>query len=113
MYDTAPRYASSLYASWIASESTTVVNQLTNSYKYMLGMSSRDCGVQSYSESSKKSSSFLFIMPVMRWSARERVAAKELEAVNRIVPPRCVDLRLAEPVSGWINLGLVVLTVSW
>jgi hypothetical protein len=51
-------------------------------------------------------------MPVMRRSARERVAAKELEAVNRIVPPRCVDLRLEEPITGWINLGLVVLTVS-
>jgi hypothetical protein len=92
MYATAPRYASSLYASLIASESTTVVNQLTNSYRYMLGMSSRDWGVQSYSESSKKSSSFLVIMPVMRWSARERVVAKDLEAVSWIVPPRCVDL---------------------
>jgi len=59
----------------------------------MLGMSSRDWGVQSYSESSKKSLSFLVIIVVMRWSARERVAPKELEAVNWIVPHRCVDLR--------------------
>jgi hypothetical protein len=82
MYATAPRYASSLYASLIASESTTVVNQLTNSYKYMLGMSSRDWGVQSYSESSKKSSSFLVIMPVIRCRARESVVAKEFDVVN-------------------------------
>jgi len=77
----------------MSSESTTVVNQLTNSYKYMLGASSRVFGVQLYSESSKKSSSFEVMRPVRRSKARERVVEKEVKAVRRMIPPRWVDLQ--------------------
>jgi hypothetical protein len=77
----------------MTSESTTVVNQFTNSYKYMLGASSRDFGVQLYSESSKKSSSFDVMRPVRRSRARESVEEKEDEAPRRMIPPRCVELK--------------------
>jgi hypothetical protein len=77
----------------MTNESTTVVNQFTNSYKYMLGASSRVFGVQLYSESSKKSSSFDVMIPVIRSRARESVADKEVAAVRRIIPPRCAELK--------------------
>lgn len=93
IYPTAPRYASSLYTSLITRESTIVVSQLISSYKYMLGVSSRDCGVQSYSAKSKKSSSLEVIRPVTRLRARVIVLAKE-EEDSRIAPPRCVDLMM-------------------
>jgi hypothetical protein len=73
-------------------ESTIVVSQLISSYKYMLGVSSRDCGFQSYSAKSKKSSSLEVIRPVTRLRARMIVLAKEEEEDSRIAPPRCVDL---------------------
>lgn len=92
IYATAPLYASSLYSSFITSESTTVVSQLTSSYRYMLGASSRDFGVQSYSESSKKSSNLEVISSVIRARARESVVPNDADAVRRIVPPRWADL---------------------
>ena len=92
MYVVAPRYASSLYESRICSESTTVVSQLTSSYRYMLGASSRVAGVQSYSESPKKSSSFELMKEVIRAAARDCVLLKDVAAVRRIVPPRWAEL---------------------
>ena len=66
IYITAPLYASSLYMSFTKRESTTVVSQLISSYRYMLGDSSLDLGVQSYSANSKKSSSLELITVVSR-----------------------------------------------
>jgi hypothetical protein len=77
----------------MTNESTTVVNQFTNSYKYILGASSRVFGVQLYSESSKKSSSLDVMIPVIRSRARESVADNEVAAVRRIIPPRCAVLK--------------------
>lgn len=73
-------------------ESTTVVNQLTSSYKYMLGASSLVFGVQSYSDNPKKSSNFDMMDAVTRPRVRDKVAAKEDAAVTRMDPPRCEDL---------------------
>lgn len=74
-------------------ESTIVVSQFTSSYRYMLGASSRVFGVQSYSESSKKSSSFAAMTIVRRWSARWSVLAKVDSTVMRTIPPRCEVLQ--------------------
>ena len=89
---TAPLYASFLYASFTTRLSTTVVNQFTNSYRYMLGMSSREVGVHSYSASSKKSLSLEDIIVLMRLVARVRVFEKLAVAERWSVPPRCEDL---------------------
>ena len=62
----------------------------------MLGASSRVLGVQSYSESSKKSSSLEVISDVMRSSARDSVAPSDAEAVRVMAPPRWADLRGSE-----------------
>ena len=74
--------------------STTVVSQLTSSYKYMLGPLSKLSGVQSYSDSPKKSSSFLLI-DLFTWaSARARVVWNDAVALTRMAPPRWDDLRV-------------------
>ena len=73
-------------------ESTTVVNQLTSSYKYMLGDVSRVFGVQSYSDSSKHWSSLEEIRSDMRARDREMVPSNESGAVSLMTPPRCVEL---------------------
>lgn len=74
-------------------ESTTVVNQLKSSYRYMLGASSLVLGVQSYSDSSKKSSNLEVISPVTRPRALVSVLEKEAVAFSsRIEPPLPVDL---------------------
>jgi hypothetical protein len=63
----------------------------------MLGASSRAAGVQSYSESPKKSSSFELMRDMIRVDARAWVLLKDAAAVRRIVPPRCAELN----VTGW------------
>lgn len=91
-YSTALRYASSLYVSLMTSVSTTVVNQFTSSYRYMLGELSRVVGVQSYSERPKKSSSLEVIEAFTLANARVSVLANDWEALTRIVPPRWDEL---------------------
>ena len=73
-------------------ESTTVVNQLTTSYRYVLGDVSRVFGVQSYSDNSKHWSSLEEMRPVIRVRDREMVPSNESGAVSLITPPRCVEL---------------------
>ena len=81
-------------------ESTTVVNQLTNSYRYVLGDVSRVLGVQSYSDNSKHWSSLEEMSPDMRARDREMVPSKDSGAVSLMTPPRCVELMkaLAPPI---------------
>jgi hypothetical protein len=59
----------------------------------MLGVSSRDWGVHSYSASSKKSLSLEEMIALIRFVARIKVCEKLAVAERRIVPPRCEDLR--------------------
>lgn len=104
MYPSAPLYASSLYASLTIKESTTVVNQLTSSYKYMLGDVSRALGVQSYSDSSKHWSSFDEIRPDIRARARDMIGSNDEAAVSLTLPPRWVDLLI------WFTLEVRIYT---
>ena len=73
-------------------ESTTVVNQLTSSYRYVLGDVSRVFGVQSYSDNSKHWSSLEEMRLDMRARDRETVPSNESGAVSLMIPPRCVEL---------------------
>ena len=59
----------------------------------MLGAVSRVAGVQSYSDSSKKSSSLDVIDALTRANVRVSVVENDWAALTRIVPPRCEDLR--------------------
>lgn len=92
MYCADALYTSSLYTSLMTKESTTVVHQCANSYKYMLGASSRVRGVQSYSASSKKSFNLDAMIEVIRAVAAFATSAKALAALRRTEPPRCADL---------------------
>ena len=58
----------------------------------MLGAVSRVAGVQSYSESPKKSSSLELMKEAIRVDARVCVFLKDAAAVRRIVPPRWAEL---------------------
>jgi hypothetical protein len=60
----------------------------------MLGASSRVAGVQSYSESPKKSLSLELMGEVIRVDARVWIFLKDVAAVRRIVPPRWAELGL-------------------
>lgn len=82
-------------------ESTTVVNQLTSSYRYVLGDVSRVLGVQSYSDNSKHWSSLEEMRPDMRVRDREMVPSNESGAVSLMTPPRCVELVTTLALPNW------------
>lgn len=60
----------------------------------MLGAFSRVRGVQSYSDSSKKSSNLEVMTALMRDVAVANTLENAEEAVIRVLPPRCADLEV-------------------
>jgi hypothetical protein len=80
----------------------------------MLGAPSRVRGVQSYSDSPKKSSSLELISAVIRADARDCVLLNDVAAVRRIVPPRCAELSVEEENGGKFEGGRMrVLVRVW
>lgn len=71
----------------------------------MLGAVSRAAGVQSYSESPKKSLSLELMREVMRDEARVWVLLKDVADVRWIVPPRWAELGTDGEVGVGTGLG--------